>query len=99
MFDEDKSVLENMRMDSSLDERFIRTNLGEFGFKENDVYKLVGCLSGGERVKAAICKIILADNNFLVLDEPTNYLDIKTIAALENALINTNKTILLDLMI
>ena len=40
-------------------------------------------------------KIILADNNFLMLDEPTNYLDIKAIDALENALINTNKTILL----
>ena len=95
MLDEDKSILENMKIDSTLDECFIRTNLSEFGFKDNDVHKLVGCLSGGERVKAAICKIILADNNFLMLDEPTNYLDIKAIDALENALINTNKTILL----
>ena len=52
-------------------------------------------LSGGERVKVAICKIILSNNNLLILDEPTNYLDIKTIEALENALVNTNKTLLL----
>lgn len=52
-------------------------------------------LSGGEKVKVAICKIILADNNFLILDEPTNYLDIKTVEALESALINTDKTVLL----
>ena len=56
---------------------------------------MVSELSGGERVKVAICKIILSDNNLLILDEPTNYLDIKTIEALENALVNTNKTLLL----
>lgn len=39
--------------------------------------------------------MILSDNNILILDEPTNYLDIKSIEALENALVNTDKTIIL----
>ena len=92
---DEKSILENIKEDSIWDESFIRINLGEFGFKRGSVNKLVGQLSGGERVKVAICKIILSNNNLLILDEPTNYLDIKTIEALENALINTNKTVLL----
>ena len=92
---DEKSILENIKEDSIWDESFIRINLGEFGFKRDSVNKLVGQLSGGERVKVAICKIILSNNNLLILDEPTNYLDIKTIEALENALINTNKTVLL----
>ena len=92
---DEKSILENIKDDSSWGESFIRVNLSEFGFKRDSVNKLVGQLSGGERVKVAICKTILSDNNLLILDEPTNYLDIKTIEALENALINTNKTVLL----
>ena len=92
---DEKSILENIKEDSIWDESFIRINLGEFGFKRGSVNKLVGQLSGGERVKVAICKIILSNNNLLILDEPTNYLDIKTIEALENALVNTNKTLLL----
>ena len=93
--DEKKSILENIKRDSKWDESFIRINLGEFGFKKESVHKLVKDLSGGEKVKAAICKVILSDNNLLILDEPTNYLDIKTIESLEDALINTNKTVIL----
>ena len=95
ILDDEKTILENIKRDSKWDESFIRINLGEFGFKKETVYKLVKDLSGGERVKAAICKVILSDNNLLILDEPTNYLDIKTIESLENALINTNKTLIL----
>lgn len=69
--------------------------MSEFGFKRDSINKLVCQLSGGERIKIAIFKVILFDNNLLILDEPTNYLDIKTIEAFENALINTNKTVLL----
>lgn len=89
-----KTILENVKEDSKWDESFIRINLSEFGFKNNSVNKKVEELSGGERVKVAICKIILSNNNLLILDEPTNYLDIKTIEALEEALINTNKTVI-----
>ena len=95
ILDSESSILENIKKDSKWDESFIRINLSEFGFKNDSVNKIVSELSGGERVKVAICKIILSNNNLLILDEPTNYLDIKTIEALENALVNTNKTLLL----
>lgn len=95
ILDEEKSVLYNTKVNSSFEESFIRINLNLFGFKGDDVYKKVKVLSGGEKVKIAICKIILEDNNFLIFDEPTNYLDIKSMEALEKALINTDKTILI----
>lgn len=95
ILDDNKSILENIKEDSSYDETFIRINLNEFGFKDKSVYKKVGDLSGGERVKVGLCKVILSDNNILILDEPTNYLDIKSIEALESALVNTDKTIIL----
>lgn len=95
ILDDDKSILENIKENSSYDETFIRINLSEFGFKDKSVYKKVCNLSGGERVKVGLCKVILSDNNILILDEPTNYLDIKSIEALENALVNTDKTIIL----
>ncbi|SHI07207.1 macrolide transport system ATP-binding/permease protein [Clostridium collagenovorans DSM 3089] len=92
---EDKSILDNIKVSSSFNETFIRINLNLFGFKGTDVHKKVNLLSGGEKVKVALCKIILDDNNFLVLDEPTNYLDITSLQALEEALRNTEKTMLI----
>ncbi|EKQ58265.1 MULTISPECIES: ABC-F type ribosomal protection protein CplR [unclassified Clostridium] len=91
----EKSILENVSEGCAFDQGFIRINLDNFGFKGDDVYKLVSSLSGGEIVKAALCKILLSNNNLLILDEPTNYLDIKAMEALERALINTEKTIIL----
>ena len=95
ILDNEKSILDNIKKDSSFDETFIRINLNLFGFKGDDVYKKVGVLSGGEKVKVSLCKIILEDNNFLILDEPTNYLDIESIKALEESLQNTDKTMLI----
>lgn len=95
ILDEKESILENIKSKSSYDETFIRINLNLFGFSKDDIYKKVEKLSGGEKVKVSLCKIILEDNNFLVLDEPTNYLDIISIEALEKALKSTNKTILI----
>lgn len=95
ILEDNKSILENIKEDSSYDETFIRINLSEFGFKDKSVYKKVVYLSGGERVKVGLCKVILSDNNILILDEPTNYLDIKSIEALEEALVNTDKTVIL----
>lgn len=92
---EEKSILDNIKEDSSFDESFIRINLDGFGFKGDTVYKKVETLSGGERVKVALCKIILGDNNLLILDEPTNYLDIISMESLEKALANTDKTLIL----
>jgi len=91
----EKSILKNIRESSSYGQGFIRINLDNFGFKGDDVYKLVSSLSGGELVKVALCKILLSDNNLLILDEPTNYLDIKATEALEKALANTEKTMIM----
>ncbi|CDM67429.1 ABC transporter [Clostridium bornimense] len=91
----DTSILSNIKLDSSYDESFIRINLDRFGFKGDVVYKNIESLSGGEKVKVALCKILLSDNNLLILDEPTNYLDIKSIESLETALSNMNKTLIL----
>ena len=95
ILNDSKTILENVREDSSYDQGFIRINLDGFGFKGDAVYKKVSILSGGEKVKVALCKILLSDNNTLILDEPTNYLDIKAIEALEKSLINTEKTVLI----
>lgn len=91
----EKSILENVMESSSYDQSFIRINLDNFAFKGDSVYKLVSALSGGELVKVALCKILLSDNNILILDEPTNYLDIKAMEALETALSNTEKTLII----
>lgn len=95
ILDNTKSIVTNIKLNSSYDESFIRINLDRFGFKGDVVYKNVSSLSGGEKVKVALCKILLSDNNVLILDEPTNYLDIKSIESLEKALLNTNKTLIL----
>lgn len=95
ILDKDKTILDNIKSTSSYDESFMRIQLAGFGFKGDTIYKNVSILSGGERVKVALCKIILSDTNTLILDEPTNYLDIKSIEALEKALINTDKTIVM----
>lgn len=95
ILDGDKTVLENIKRDSSYNETFIRTNLYRFGFTSDSMVKKVELLSGGEKVKLALCKTILSDNNILILDEPTNFLDIKAIESLEKALINTDKTLLI----
>ncbi len=91
----DKSILENITENCSYDQGFVRINLDNFGFKGDTVYKTIGSLSGGEKVKIALCKILLSDNNLLILDEPTNYLDIKAMEALEKSLINTEKTVII----
>lgn len=91
---DDESILKNILKDCSYDENFVRINLDGFGFKGDDVFKKVSSLSGGEKVKIALCKILLSDNNLIILDEPTNYLDIKSMESLETALINCNKTLI-----
>jgi ATP-binding cassette subfamily F protein 3 len=68
------------------DETLVRTVLGRMGVKRETVNKPVANLSSGERAKVSLTEIILGDNNLLVLDEPTNYLDIETQDVLLDAL-------------
>ncbi|WP_375088459.1 ribosomal protection-like ABC-F family protein [Peribacillus sp. RS7] len=83
---ESKTVLENVLEDSPYNQAFIRTVLSRLAFKGNDVHKQVTVLSGGERVRASLAKVFLGNYNVLVLDEPTNYLDIHTKEALTEVL-------------
>ncbi|HEX7065674.1 MAG TPA: ABC-F type ribosomal protection protein [Bacillales bacterium] len=84
--DENKSIFENVSEQSPYPETMIRTILAHLLFKRDDVFKPVGILSGGEKVKVALAKIFLGDYNILLLDEPTNYLDIFTHEELEEVL-------------
>lgn len=76
--DENKTIIENILKDTSQD----------------DIYKKVEVLSGGERVKVSLTKIMTSNSNFLILDEPTNFLDIESIEALEYLMKEFKGTIL-----
>ena len=67
-------------------ESYLRTFLGRMLFSGDDVYKPVTVLSGGEKVRCMISRMMLSGGNFLVLDQPTNHLDLESIAALNNGL-------------
>jgi len=83
----DKTVLEDYWDEfPRLTETEIRSDLGAFLFSGDDVFKQVNMLSGGERVRLALCKIFKVGPNFLILDEPTNHMDIVGKETLESML-------------
>lgn len=72
----------------------VRSALGAFAFTGDDVFKKISMLSGGERVRLALCKILTTKPNFLILDEPTNHMDIIGKETLEQMLKDYTGTVL-----
>ena len=94
ILEENKSILDNVMSESVYEESFARILLARLLFKGDSVYKKVGILSGGERVKASFAKIICSDFNLLILDEPTNYLDLNSLEVVEEVLREYQHTLL-----
>ncbi len=86
-FDKNVEMMEWLKQFSdSTDDTFIRGFLGRMLFSGEEVFKKVGVLSGGEKVRLMFSKVMLNHGNVLLLDEPTNHLDIESITALNDGL-------------
>jgi ATPase subunit of ABC transporter with duplicated ATPase domains len=91
----DRSVLEELAAHAPLANQGTLRNLaGAFGFHDDDVFKPIDVLSGGERARLALAKLVYDAPNLLVLDEPTNHLDIATKRALVRALSSYEGTLI-----
>ena len=83
----EKTIFEEIADDyPQLNHTKIRNVLAAFLFTNDDVFKRIADLSGGERGRVSLAKLMLSDANFLILDEPTNHLDITSKEILESAL-------------
>ena len=91
----DKNVLDELWDENTeATQTEIRNTLASFLFTQDEVFKDVSNLSGGEKVRLALAKLMMDHDNLLILDEPTNHLDIPSKEALEKALENYDGTLL-----
>ncbi|MDT2523388.1 ABC-F family ATP-binding cassette domain-containing protein [Enterococcus raffinosus] len=89
-FDSDMPILDWLRQYASKEEddnTFLRSFLGRMLFSGDEVMKPVNVLSGGEKVRCMLSKLMLLKSNVLVMDDPTNHLDLESISALNDGLI------------
>lgn len=87
MFDTDISITDWLRMYSKdPDETYVRSFLGRMLFSGEEALKEVNVLSGGEKVRCVLSKLMLSGANFLMFDEPTNHLDMESITALNEGM-------------
>lgn len=95
VLDPDKTIFDEIRdAYPDLNNTQIRNTLAAFLFTNEDVFKYIKNLSGGERGRVSLAKLMLSNANFLILDEPTNHLDITSKEILENALNSYTGTVL-----
>lgn len=95
VLDPDKTIFDEIRdAHPDLNNTQIRNTLAAFLFTNEDVFKYIRDLSGGEKGRVSLAKLMLSNANFLILDEPTNHLDIVSKEILENALNNYTGTVL-----
>ncbi len=81
-----ENVMELRTQENQLTEQQVRAILGAFLFRRDDVFKKVSVLSGGEKSRLALARLLVKPPNFLMMDEPTTHLDIQSIDALVSAL-------------
>jgi macrolide transport system ATP-binding/permease protein len=81
-------------LENAFSELEARNILGRLDIRENNVYKTVANISGGEKVKVCFAKIFTTGADLIILDEPTNYLDITTTQVLEDIIKEYDGTIL-----
>ena len=92
--DNNKTLYEYARYIFEGEDRLLRSKLFNFHFFNNDLLKKVGTLSGGEKVRLKLFELMEKNSNFLILDEPTNHIDIETRTILEDALLSYKGTLL-----
>lgn len=92
--DDNQTILNFFEQFDNRNETEIRTNLAKYMFRGNDVFKKVSSLSGGEKVRLILAKLLKQNINFLILDEPTNHIDIETRELLEEAIKEYSGTVL-----
>ena len=93
-FTNDETVLQFVKNRSEYDETFLRSVLHSMQFIGTDLQKRVKSLSGGEAIRLQLCLLFLGEYNILILDEPTNFLDVYAIEALETFIAGYEGTIL-----
>lgn len=95
ILDETRSILENVMAESEKPEHEVRGVLARLLIPAGHVHKPVALISGGEKVKVSIARLLVSKANFIILDEPTNYLDVFSLEALESVLKDYTGTLLL----
>jgi macrolide transport system ATP-binding/permease protein len=90
----DKSILEYLLSQTDYSESVSRSVLNKLGFTQDELKKPLSLLSGGEKTRLSLSLVMTKPSNVLILDEPTNFIDLKTIEALESLIKSYQGTVI-----